>query len=170
MKTILQTLYLFIFLTLLTGGVYPLIVTGIGRLFFQKQVGGSLVEKNGRPVGSRLLAQKFSQPRYFWPRPSAADYATLPSGASNLGPTSAGLKNRTHGSYGTDMDTMSGGLDPHISPRAALLQIPRVAQARRLPPEQLAALIHELSEPPQWGLFGEPRVNVLELNLRLDAL
>ena len=155
----MKALLHFILLTLLTGGVYPLAVTAAGRLFFPEQTGGSLVEKNGRLVGSRLLAQKFTRPDYFHPRPSATDYATLPSGASNLGPTSAKLKKPS---------ASGSGLDPHISPQAALAQVPRVAQARGIAPGRLMALIREHTEPPQWGLFGPPRVHVLRLNLRLD--
>ena len=164
MKTILQALRLFILLALLTGGVYPLTVTLLGKLFFPEQTSGSLVTTNGKIRGSRLLAQKFIRPHYFHPRPSATDYATIPSGASNLGPTNAKFQRTMD-----EMRAASGsGLDPHISPQAARAQIPRVAQARGIPPERLEALIDAFTEPPQWGLFGEPRVNVLMLNLRLD--
>jgi len=178
MKTIFQALRLFILLTLLTGVAYPLAVTVAGRLLFPRQASGSLVDRDRQSVGSELLAQKFESPRYFWPRPSSGDYATVPSGASNLGPTSEPLKKAIadrRAKFGTDapveMLTASGsGLDPHISPQASVQQINRVAKARNLNPERVGALVKEAIEPPQWGIFGEPRVNVLALNLRLDDL
>lgn len=178
MKTILQALRLFLLLTLLTGVAYPVIVTVAARLVFPNQAKGSVVSRDGKPVGSALLAQKFESPRYFWPRPSASDYATVPSGASNLGPTSEALKNaiaERRAKFGVDapvsMLTASGsGLDPHISPQAAAQQIARVAAARKLDPGHISTLVTENTEPPQWGVFGEPRVNVLALNLRLDTI
>ncbi len=178
MKTTLQAFRLFLLLTLLTGIGYPLTVTALARIFFPKQASGSLIFRDGKPVGSSLLAQKFESPRYFWPRPSTADYATVPSGASNLGPTSGALRkaiSERRLKFGSDapaeMLTASGsGLDPHISPQAAARQIVRVATARNLDGARLAGLVSELTEPPQWGVFGEPRVNVLALNLRLDDL
>ena len=178
MKTILQALRLFLLLTLLTGVAYPVAVTVAARLVFPNQSSGSLIFRDGQAVGSALLAQKFESERYFWPRPSAGDYATVPSGASNLGPTSEALKKalaERRAKFGADapveMLTASGsGLDPHISPQAATQQIFRVAAARRLDAARLSALVTECTEPPQWGVFGEPRVNVLTLNLRLDAI
>ena len=178
MKTILQALRLLILLTLLTGLAYPVVVTIAARLVFPNQASGSIVKRDDQPVGSTLLAQKFESDRYFWPRPSAGDYATVPSGASNLGPTSEALKKaiaERRAKFGADapvdMLTASGsGLDPHISPEAAVQQIQRVAKARDLNPEHVGPLVKAAIEPPQWGVFGEPRVNVLALNLRLDAL
>lgn len=178
MKTIIQALRLLILLTLLTGVAYPVAVTIAARLVFPNQASGSIVSRDGKAVGSALLAQKFESDRYFWPRPSAGDYATVPSGASNLGPTSEALKKaiaERRAKFGADapveMLTASGsGLDPHISPEAAVQQINRVAKARNLNPERVGALVKVAIEPPQWGIFGEPRVNVLALNLRLDAL
>jgi len=178
MKTILQALRLLILLTLITGVAYPLAVTVVARLVFPNQSSGSVVSRDGKAVGSALLAQKFESDRYFWPRPSAGDYATVPSGASNLGPTSETLKKaiaERRAKFGDDapveMLTASGsGLDPHISPEAAVQQINRVAKARNLNPERVGALVKTVTEPPQWGVFGEPCVNVLALNLRLDAL
>jgi len=178
MKTILQALRLFLLLTLLTGVAYPVAVTVVARFVFPKQASGSIVNRDGKPVGSALLAQKFESPRYFWPRPSANDYATVPSGASNLGPTSEALKKaiaERRAKFGAgapvEMLTTSGsGLDPHISPQAAVQQIARVAEARKMEPAHIATLVAENTEPPQWGIFGEPRVNVLALNLRLDAI
>ena len=165
-------------LTLLTGVAYPLAVTAVARLAFPKRSAGSLVWRDGKPVGSALLAQKFEGARYFWPRPSAGDYATVPSGASNLGPTSEALRKaiaERRAKYGADapadmLTASASGLDPHISPQAASQQVARVSAARRLPAERIAALVAEATEPPQYGIFGEPRVNVLALNLRLDAL
>lgn len=163
MKTILQSLRVLLVLTVLTGFAYPLVVTGIALAFQQ------------RPA--ELLAQKTESPRYFWPRPSAGDYATVPSGASNKDPTSADLAKaiaERREKFGADAPaellTASGsGLDPHLSPAAAKYQAPRVAAARRLPVEKVNALIERLTEGPQLGFLGEPRVNVLALNRALDA-
>jgi K+-transporting ATPase ATPase C chain len=177
MKTIFQSLRIYIVLTLVTGIIYPLAVTGIARVCFPKQANGSRVVENGQLIGSDLLAQKFESPRYFWPRPSAADFATVPSGASNKGPTSAELKKaieerRTKfGSDASDLLTASGsGLDPHISPEAAHSQTSRVAAARNISPQKISELVDRTTEPPQLGLFGEPRVNVLRLNRALDLV
>jgi K+-transporting ATPase ATPase C chain len=178
MKTILQALRLFLLLTLLTGVAYPLVITLAGQAMFPQQANGSIALKDGQAVGSSLLAQKFEDARYFWPRPSAGDYGTVASGASNLGPTSAALKkaiDERREKYGVDapveMLTASGsGLDPHITPQAALQQVGRVASARKVDAAKITALVTENTEPPQWGIFGEPRVNVLALNLQLDSL
>lgn len=178
MKTLLQSLRALLVLTLLTGVVYPLLVTGVAQLAFPKQANGSLAHEGATIVGSELLAQKFEQPRYFRPRPSAAGYATLPSGASNLGPTSAALAKNVadrRQQWGqeapADLLTASGsGLDPHVSPEAALVQAPRVAEARGLPLERVTALIAQQTEPPQLGFLGEPRVNILTLNRALDRV
>jgi K+-transporting ATPase ATPase C chain len=171
-------------LTLLTGVLYPLFVTGVAQLAFHRQANGSLVKRSGRVVGSKLLAQKFESNRYFWPRPSAADYATVPSGASNKGPTNADLRaavaertariravnNLTVGTpIPPDLLYDSGsGLDPHISPEAARLQITRIAAARGLTVEHVTALVNQSIELPSFGFLGEPRVNVLLLNLAVD--
>ncbi len=164
--------------TLLTGFVYPLAVTGICALFFPHQSRGSLVMANGSAVGSELLAQKFTAGHYFHPRPSASDYGAVPSGASNQGFTSRKLldavreRQRQLGAGApSDLVYASGsGLDPHISPEAADFQVARVAAARKMPPETLRALVARLVEPPQFGIFGQPRVNVLRLNLELDGV
>ncbi len=177
MKTILQSIRALLVFTLLTGALYPLIVTLIGRTAFADKANGSLIMADGKTVGSTLLAQKTDSPRYFWPRPSAADYATVASGASNKGPTSADLVKsiaERRAKFGADapaeMLTASGsGLDPHISPAAAQQQIARVAAERKLPAGKIAALVAAHTEGPQWGIFGETRVNVLSLNLALDA-
>ena len=178
MKTIIQSLRIYIVLTLLTGIFYPLAMTGIAQLLFPKQANGSKIVENGKVIGSDLLAQKFESPRYFWPRPSTADYATVASGASNKGPTSADLKksiDERQAKFGNDAPvdllTASGsGLDPHISPEAARSQIQRVAEARKMSIQQISALVDQATEQPQFGFLGEPRVNVLELNLALDQM
>ena len=178
MKTILQSLRALLVFTLLTGLIYALAVTAFARVAFAKKSGGSLIERDGKIIGSTLLAQKTESPRYFWPRPSAADFATVASGASNKGPTSADLVKsiaERRAKFGAeaapDLLTASGsGLDPHISPEAARVQAPRAAAARGFTAEKLSALIETHTEPPQLGFLGEPRVNVLVLNLALDAL
>jgi K+-transporting ATPase ATPase C chain len=178
MKTFITALRTLAVLTILTGLLYPLAITGAARVISPEQTGGSLVERNGQVVGSALLAQKSSSPRYFWPRPSAANFATVASGASNKGPTSVDLlkaiaDRRTQ--FGAaapgDLLTASGsGLDPHLSPAAAHFQAERVAQARQKPVADIHALIEQNTEGPQWGFLGDARVNVLALNLALDAL
>jgi K+-transporting ATPase ATPase C chain len=183
---LLSALRIFLALTLLTGILYPLAVTAIAHALFSYRAGGSLVQIDGRVIGSELLAQKFSTARYFWPRPSAADYATVPSGASNLAWSSALLKQvvaerraNLNGADGTqpvpaELIFASGsGLDPHISPAAALYQMVRVATARGFDGEQrrrLQELIAQRTERPPWGFLGQPRVNVLRLNIELDRL
>lgn len=184
---------MFIALTILTGVIYPAIITGLAKTFFKNQAEGSLISVNGKIVGSELLAQRFGDDRYFWPRPSAGDdgtnYATVASSASNLGPISSNLISTvqsrlaafrsanglaTNAPVPAEMVFASGsGLDPDISPAAARLQIARVAAARKFSPEQkqkLSALVEQNVEPRQFGFLGEPRVNVLKLNLALDAL
>ena len=181
---IFQSLRQTLLWTVLLGLLYPALVTGLAQLAFPGRANGSLVMRNGQAVGSALLAQPFADARYFWPRPSAGAYATVPSGASNLGPTSAALQSNvaanaraflaTNGLAATtpvpaDMAFASAsGLDPHISPEAARLQAGRVAAARGVPLEQVGALVGNCVELPQFGFFGEPRVNVLLLNLALD--
>lgn len=193
MKTLLQALRLFVVLTVLTGGVYPVLVTLAAKAPFPRAAGGSLLVSDGKVIGSELLAQRFADPRYFWPRPSAGDdgtnYATVPSSASNLGPTSSNLVASVRARADAfraanglaaatpvpaEMVFASGsGLDPHVSPEAARLQIGRVAAARHFTPAQraqLAALVERSIEPPQLGLLGEPRVNILRLNLAVNSL
>lgn len=183
-KLIIQSLKLTLIFTVLTGLAYPLLVTGIAQVFFREQANGSLEVRKNQIVGSSLLAQKFESPRYFWPRPSASDFGTVPSGASNLGPTSQTLQSNVlaraeafraaHALPGrnivpADMAFQSGsGLDPHISPESAMLQIHRVASARNMSESTLEELVTKVTEPPQFGFLGEPRVNVLLLNLALD--
>ena len=177
MKTLLHSLRLLFALTLLTGGLYPLAVWAIGHAAFRAQAEGSLVTRDGQPVGSRLLAQKTTAESYFWPRPSAADFATVASGASSAAWTSAKLaasiaERRTALGGGADTPaellTASGsGLDPDLSPSAARWQITRVAAARQLPATQLDAIIARLTAG---GGLAPERVNVLALNLALDEI
>jgi K+-transporting ATPase ATPase C chain len=178
MKMIMRSLRIYLVITLLTGVIYPLALTGIAQLVFPRQANGSRLTSKGRLIGSDLLAQKFKGAKYFWPRPSAVDFATVPSGASNQGPTSADLKKsieERRAKFGqnapVDLLTASAsGLDPDISPEAARLQIARVAAARNLSAKKISDLAESATEPPQFGFLGEPRVNVLRLNLALDAL
>jgi len=183
LRDLLHAARLMALLTLLTGLAYPLAVTGLARLLFPAQAAGSLVERDGRTVGSALIGQAFVQDRYFHSRPSAAGagYAADNSGGSNLGPTSAALRaavaERAAAAGGSrehpvpiDLATASAsGLDPHLSPAAALYQVPRVAAARGLDPAQLRRLVEAHVQGPTFGLLGRPRVNVLALNLALDA-
>jgi K+-transporting ATPase ATPase C chain len=190
MKIIIFSCFrLFLVLTLLTGVLYPLLVTGFAQILFHGQAQGSLVSANGHLAGSALLSQKTEGPRYFWPRPSADDYATVASGASNLGPTSDALKKaiadhaaklRTASDLAVDaqvpddmITASASGLDPEISPAAAYLQIARVARARHFSPDQseaLKQLVTRAIQGPQLGFLGEPRVNVLLLNLAVDRM
>jgi len=178
MKNLFQSLRIYIVLTLLTGIIYPAVMTGIAQLIFPTQANGSRIAQNGKLIGSDLLSQKFESPRYFWPRPSAGDFATVASGASNKGPTSADLKksiDERRGTFGSDapvdlLTASASGLDPHISPEAARAQIARVAPARHITPQKIEELVARITEAPQFGFLGEPRVNVLRLNLELDQL
>ena len=189
MKTLLRpALSLFVLLSTVTGLAYPLAVTGVAGAAFPEQAAGSLILKDGKPVGSSLIGQNFSDPKHFWGRPSATapqPYNASASSGSNQGPLNPALVDAVKGriealraadpANGTpipaDLVTASAsGLDPHISPAAALWQVGRIAKARQLPETQLSALVAAHTEGRQWGLLGEPRVNVLKLNLALDAL
>ena len=189
MKLLLATARMYLILTILTGVIYPALVTVLSAAAFPAQAGGSLVRVDGQVVGSALLAQAAPGRGYFQPRPSATGYNPLPSGGSNQGPTSAALQTavqtrRTeieaayHLSPADDIPAdllfaSGSGLDPHLSPAAARLQLDRVAAERNLPDSQraqLAALVDRAIEPPQWGWLGEARVNVLLLNLAVDDI
>jgi potassium-transporting ATPase KdpC subunit len=173
-------------MTILTGLIYPGIVTGLCQIFFGQQANGSLLAKDGRIIGSSLIGQSFTRPEYFHPRPSAAGsdgYDASSSGGSNLGPTNRQLIDRVKGDVEAfrkenpdyqgpipaDIVTTSGsGLDPHISPASALVQAFRVAKARGLSLDQVKRLIAQYTEAPAWGFLGDARINVLQLNLALD--
>ena len=180
-------LMILLLLTLVTGVAYPLLVTGIAQVVFPSQANGSLIVKDGKIVGSQLIGQPFDDPKYFWSRPSAtspfADNAGASAG-SNLSPTNPALVTAVQGRVDAlraadpgntapvpvDLVTASGsGLDPHISPAGALYQVPRVAKARGLRPEAVRQLVERHTEGRSLGFLGEPRVNVLALNLALDG-
>ena len=195
LKEIRPAIILIVALTAITGLVYPLVMTGLAGVIFPYQAQGSLIEKGGKVVGSALIGQVFADDKYFHGRPSAtnapdpkdatktvdAPYNAINSMGSNLGPTSKALidrvksdvdklkKENPSAAVPVDLVTTSGsGLDPHISPAAALFQVPRVAKARNLPEDRLRQLVAEHTEDRTFGFLGEPRVNVLELNLALD--
>lgn len=183
LKHVRPALVLLMLFTLLTGILYPLAMTGIGQAAFNRQANGSPILRDGVVVGSSLIGQQFTQPKYFWGRPSAAgkDYDARSSSGSNLGPSSQALADRIKADarrYGVaasdippDLLTASGsGLDPHISPAAARFQADRVATARGLSPDVVSGLIDAHVEALSLGVIGEDRVNVLELNLALDAI
>ena len=191
MKVILQAIRQTIVWTLICGIAYPVVMTLIAQLAFPAQANGSLVARDGKIIGSALLAQQFTGTNYIWPRPSACTYGTGPTGlapssGSNLGPTSGALQTNVQNNAaafisGNNLPTntvvpadmvfaSASGLDPHISPEAARLQIARVAASRGMNVDQVTGLVQKFTEGPQWGFLGEPRVNVLLLNVALDEL
>lgn len=177
-----------VLLTLITGVLYPLAVTGLAHLIFPNQSNGSLIVRNGEVLGSELIGQSFDDPKYFWGRPSATagfPYNAAASSGSNLGPSNAALSDVVEARIAAlraadpgntqpipvDLVTASGsGLDPHISVAAALYQVPRIARARGLPESAVIDLVDRYTEGRQFGFLGEPRVNVLLLNLALDGI
>jgi K+-transporting ATPase ATPase C chain len=194
-KEIRPAVVLLVALALITGLAYPLAITGIAQLVFPSAANGSLIERNGQVVGSALIGQQFTEDRYFHGRPSAttapdpndasktvpAAYNAANSGGSNLGPTNNSLVERVQGDIEKlrqenpsapvpiELVTTSGsGLDPDVSPEGALFQVPRVAKARNLPEDRVRQLVNDHIQGRTFGLFGEPRVNVLALNLALD--
>jgi K+-transporting ATPase ATPase C chain len=183
-KHIVTSLLYTVITAVLLGILYPLAVTGLARVFFAKQAEGQLIQRNGVTVGSHLIGQTFSGPGYFWSRPSAAGtgYDAANSSGSNLAPTNKDLATRVAGSVKTldpksaggvpiDLVTASAsGLDPDISPAAAYYQVARVAAQRHMSEDAVRSLVAVHVTPRQFGLLGEPRVNVLELNLDLDAM
>lgn len=186
MKTIVRATKLFILMTIITGIIYPLFITLIAQGLFPGRANGSIIMENGKPIGSKLIGQNFTSDKYFWSRPSAVDYNPLPSGASNLGPTSAILRERMEQRRNILMATnpsvvllpsdlifeSGSGLDPDISPEAAMFQTERVAKYRGLDSEgknKLINLVEKQIKPPDFNILGEPRINVLGLNLALDS-
>jgi len=196
LRQIRPALVLLVLMTVLTGLAYPLAITGLAQVLFPHQAGGSLVRNDGKIIGSELIGQSFADAKYFHGRPSAttdtdpndatktvpAPYNAANSGGSNAGPTSKALIERVQGDVDAlkkensapipvDLVTTSAsGLDPDITPAAAEFQVPRVAAARNLPAERVRALVAQATEDRVLGILGEPRVNVLKLNLALDAL
>jgi K+-transporting ATPase ATPase C chain len=184
-KNLLIALWFTLVTTVMFGVLYPLVVTGLAQLFFPAKANGQLIQKNGKIVGSRIIGQSFSGPGYFHSRPSNAGtgYDPTASGGSNLGPTNKNLLERVRGdvekvraenpgaSIPVDLVTASGsGLDPQISPAAAEFQIARVTRERGMKEEEVRTLVQKHTEGRDWGFLGEPRLNVLELNLDLDSV
>lgn len=188
-KQLLITIKYFLAITIVTGLIYPFFITLISIIVFPGKASGSLIKKDGKIIGSELIGQKFESDKYFWSRPSAIDYNPAPSSGSNLGPTSATLKksyddrmkNFVEKNMIKDASTIpnemffssASGVDPHVSPLSAILQVERVAQARNFDQskkEKLIRLIDSLTEKPQFGFLGNSVVNILLLNLELDNM
>ena len=172
-------------LTIITGVIYPLTVTGLAQILFPHQANGSLIVMDGKTYGSELIGQQFDDPKYFWGRPSAAGYNATASSGSNLGPMNPSLEEvvqaRIDALHAADpnnplpipvdlVTASASGLDPHISVASALYQVSRIATARGLSEAEVTSLIEKYTEGRQFGIFGEPRVNVLSLNLALDGI
>ncbi len=189
MKTLIVSIKIFLFFTVLTGIIYPLFVTGIAQLCFQNKANGSIIRINGKGIGSELIGQQFDTVSYFSSRPSAVSYNPLPSGGSNYGLTNLKLKDQVDSrkknfiafnrlNVQTDVPSemlfaSASGLDPHISPEAALLQVDRITTARNFSStakQQLISIIRQKTEKPQYMLLGEERINVLLLNIELDKI
>ena len=187
MKTLFQSCMFLLVMTVLTGVIYPLLVTGAGQTLFHDKATGQIISRDGQAIASAIIAQKITSPKYFWPRPSGADYNATSSTGTNLGPISADLKKQyeerrkalmeahpDEGEPPQDLLFASGsGLDPEISPAAAIYQLNRVAKARNFNEEQTAklkALVTEQTHGPTLGFMGDSRVNVMELNVLLDRM
>jgi K+-transporting ATPase ATPase C chain len=189
MKTLIISIKLFLFLTMITGIIYPLIITGIAQVAFPEKANGSLLYKDNKLIGSKLIGQQFDSSYYFASRPSAVSYNPLPSGGSNLALTSIKLKEivaarKRQFIACNQLDSLAeipsemlfasaSGLDPHISVEAALLQVARIAETRNLneiQKKKLIGLVNSLNEKPQFGIFGEYRLNVLLLNIQTDSI
>ncbi len=187
MKDLKPAILLFIIFTIICGGIYPAVVTGVAQVLFPNQAKGSFItDKKGKQVGSTLIGQPFSDPKYFWPRPSATSdfgYNPMASSGSNSGPTNPDylktvgdrikkfLDTGVTGAVPVDLvQASASGLDPHIAPKSALLQITRIAKARGISEISLQKILNESVEDRQLGFLGAPRVNVLVLNLKLDKL
>jgi K+-transporting ATPase ATPase C chain len=183
-KNLIISVLMTIVTTVLLGLVYPLVVTALAQLFFRDKANGQLVQRNGAVVASRIIAQPFVGAGYFHPRPSAAGngYDGMSSGGTNFGPTNQKLIDRVNSDVATAqaenpgkpvpidlVTTSASGLDPDITPAAAEFQVPRVAKARGINEDTIRTLVAQHTQARQWGFFGEPRVNVLELNLSLDS-
>lgn len=186
-KLLRQSIVMLLLMTVITGIAYPLLATGLAQLIFPQQANGSLIEKNGRPIGSALIGQSFTDARYFWGRPSATSpnpYNGSSSSGSNTGPSNPALvdtvKQRIDALHAVDptntapvpvdlVTASASGLDPEITPAAAQYQVARVAALRKLSVSQVQALVDECTRGRSLGFLGEPRVNVLKLNLALDA-
>ena len=186
-RLIRNALTMLVVMTVITGLIYPMVATGVAQVLFPHQANGSLIERDGKPIGSELIGQNFDDPKYFWGRPSATtpqpNNGTASNG-SNLGPTNTALRDAVQQRIDAlrkadpantmpvpvDLVTASGsGLDPEISPAAAQYQVTRVARVRHLSEQQVQTLVAQATQGRQLGLFGEPRVNVLQLNLALDG-
>jgi K+-transporting ATPase ATPase C chain len=191
LKLTIQSIRQTILWSVICGVLYPVVITVLCQVMFRDQANGSLVMRDGKLIGSALLAQQFQGSNYFWPRPSACTYGSSPGGivassGSNLGPTSGALQTNVMNNAaafisGNNLPTntvvpvdmifaSASGLDPHISPESARLQIARVAAARGLSKDKVTELVEKFVEPPQWGFLGQSRVNVLLLNVALDDL
>jgi K+-transporting ATPase ATPase C chain len=187
MKDIKPAILLFIIFTIICGGIYPAVVTGLAYAIFPKQAAGSFItDKNGKEIGSTLIGQPFADAKYFWPRPSASTdfgYNSMASGGSNSGSTNPDYLKTVSDRVKALRDTgvtgplpadlvqaSASGLDPHVTPESARLQISRVAKARSVSEDTLVKAVAQATEGRQLGFLGEPRVNVLELNLKLDSL
>jgi potassium-transporting ATPase KdpC subunit len=186
-RLIRNALTMLVVMTIITGLIYPMVATGVAQVLFPHQANGSLIERDGKPIGSELIGQNFDDPKYFWGRPSATTpqpYNGTASNGSNLGPTNTALRDAVQqridalrkadpgntAPVPADLVTASGsGLDPEITPAAAQYQVARVARIRHLSEQQVQTLVAQFTQGRQLGLLGEPRVNVLQLNLALDG-